>query len=250
MSGHSKWSTIKRAKGAADAKRGQTFTKLGSLITLAAKQSGGDPSSNPKLRLALEQAREANMPKDNIQRAIDKGLGNLPGQVIEEVLYEGFGPGRVAFIVEGLTDNRLRTTAEIKNFFDRTGGSMGGQGSVLYMFDKIGEIQVVSKGGDKDMEMLEIIDLGALDVEDFLDDNNQKYLVYVESLELYTMSNKITQSGFTVEASEIVYKPNITTQVTDPEVAKRVVEFLEKLEDHDDVQKVFANFDIDDELIS
>jgi YebC/PmpR family DNA-binding regulatory protein len=250
MSGHSKWSTIKRAKGATDAKRGQIFTKLAMLITMAVKQSGEDPDSNPKLRLALEQARQANLPKDNIQRAIDKGLGKLPGQSFEEVLYEGFGPGKVAVYVEGITDNKMRTTAVIKNLFDRSGGNLGGQGSVAYMFDKKGEIKVKAKSGFSDDEMLELIDLGADDVEELTEEGVQKYLIYVESTQLNEMSNKLTQQGYTLETAEIIYKPNITVEISDKETAEKVVNFLEKLEDQDDVQKVFANANINEEIIS
>lgn len=231
MSGHSKWSTIKRQKGATDAKRGLTFTKIANIITLAARAGGsGDPEANPRLRVAVEQARSVNMPKDNVQRAIDRGLGKLPGQSIEEVAYEGFGPGQVAFYVEGLTDNRLRTNAEVKNIFDRAGGNLG---STAYMFDKKGEIRIASKGGLPDDEMLELIDLGAEDVED--------YVVYVPVPELNTMSTKLTQSGYKIESAEIIMKPNIMTEVTDEEVAERVIGLIEKLEDHDDIQKVFTN---------
>ena len=146
MSGHSKWSTIKRQKGAADIKRGQTFTKLANAITIAVKMGGsGDPESNPRLRMEMEEAKAVNMPKDNVQRAIDRGLGKLPGQTLEEVLYEGFGPGKVAFLVEGVTDNKLRTLQEIKNIFERGGGHMAGQGSVAYMFGRYGEIKVKGK---------------------------------------------------------------------------------------------------------
>src|SRR3989344_270680 len=156
MSGHSKWSTIKRAKGAADIKRGMTFTKLANAITLAAKLgNSGDPDSNPRLRVAIDAARNANMPKDNVQRAIDRGLGRLPGQTIEEVLYEGFGPGKVAFIVEGITDNKLRTLQVIKNLFERSGGALASTGSVSYMFDRVGEIKVVGKNGSSEDEILE-----------------------------------------------------------------------------------------------
>lgn len=247
MSGHSKWSTIKRQKGATDAKRGMTFTKISKNITLAAKQgNSGDPGTNPRLRLALEQAREANMPKDNIQRAIDRGLGKLPGQTIEEVVYEGFGPGRVAFIAEGLTDNRLRTNQEIKNMFDRSGGSFGG---TAYMFDKVGEIKVESKGGESDEEILEIIDFGAEDVEEYEDEGMQRYLVYVSTAALSEMSNKITQKGYTIEVAEMVQKPNMTVEIADVETAKKVIEFTQKLEDHDDIQKVHANFDIPDAIM-
>ncbi len=239
MSGHSKWSTIKRQKGATDAKRGLTFTKIANVITLAARAGGsGDPEMNPRLRVAVEQARSVNMPKDNVQRAIDRGLGKLPGQSIEEVAYEGFGPGQVAFYVEGLTDNRLRTNAEVKNIFDRAGGNLG---STAYMFDKKGEIRVASKGGQKDDELLELIDLGAEDVEDYEEDGASKYVIYVPVPELNTMGTKITQSGFQLESSEIIMKPNMMTEVGSEEVAEKVISLIEKLEDHDDIQKVFTN---------
>src|SRR3989344_7088789 len=258
MSGHSKWSTIKRQKGAADIKRGQTFTKIANAITIAVKMgSSGDPESNPRLRVAMDAAKAVNMPKENVNRAIDRGLGRLPGQTLEEVIYEGFGPGKVAFLVEGVTDNKLRTLQEIRNIFERGGGSMGGQGSVAYMFDSSGEIRVKGKaaegeahqgrGGSTEEEMLELIDLGAKDVEDYIEDNMQKYLVYTQSSELNTMGNKITQAGYGVESQELVYKPNTLVPVNDPETAKRVLDFAEKLEELDDVQKVYANFDIPDE---
>ncbi|MBI4035986.1 YebC/PmpR family DNA-binding transcriptional regulator [Candidatus Daviesbacteria bacterium] len=245
MSGHSKWSTIKRQKGVADIKRGQTFTKLANAITIAVKLGGsGDPGSNPRLRVEMDAAKAVNMPKDNVARAIDRGLGKLPGQTLEEVLYEGFGPAKTAFLVEGVTDNKMRTTQEIKNIFERGGGNMGGQGSVSYMFDRCGEIKVVSKGGGVEDEMLELIDLGAKDVEDYLEDNIQKYLVYTESSELNTMGNKITQGGYGVESQGLVYKPNILVTINDSESAKKVLEFAERLEDLDDVQKVYTNFDL------
>lgn len=250
MSGHSKWSTIKRQKGVADIKRGQTFTKLSNVITLAAKLGGsGDPNSNPRLRTALEDAHSVNMPKDNIQRAIDRGLGKLPGQTIEEVLYEGFGPGKVAFLIEGMTDNRLRTNSEIRNLFERAGGTMGAQGSVAYMFDKKGEIRVKTKGGLVDDELLELIDCGAEDVEDYMEDGVQKYLVYSEPTTINEVSTKVAQLGFEIESSELTFKPNITVEINDKEVAEKVVSLCEKLEDHDDIQKVYANMDIPEELI-
>jgi YebC/PmpR family DNA-binding regulatory protein len=250
MSGHSKWSTIKRAKGAADVRRGLTFTKIANAITIAVKVGGsGDPESNPRLRMAAEAAKAVNMPKENVQRAIDRGLGKLPGQTLEEVMYEGFGPGKTAFLVEGVTDNKMRTLQEVKNIFERGGGSLAGQGSVVYMFDRKGEIKVKGKGGNMEEEMLELIDLGAEDVEDYNEENIQKYLVYTESSELNTMGNKITQAGFGVESQELVYKPNILAEIKDPETAKKVLEFAERLEDLDDVQKVYANFDIEESLL-
>lgn len=249
MSGHSKWSTIKRQKGATDVKRSMTFTKLANAITLAAKSAGTDSSTNPRLRVILDAARAANMPKDNLQRAIDRGLGKLPGQIIEEVLYEGFGPQKVSYIVEAVTDNKLRTLQEIRNLFERAGGSLGSSGSALYMFKQIGELKINSKGLGKDTEMLELIDLGAEDVEDFEDQEGVKYLVYIPISELNTMSNNITQKGFTIESAEIIYLPTITVEVKDSVSIKKVLEFTEKLEEHDDVQKVFSNFEIPDELI-
>ncbi len=241
MSGHSKWSTIKRQKGITDAKRGQVFTKMAMAITLATKLGGsGDLNSNPRLRFALNQAKGVNMPKDNIERAIERGLGKGK-EALEEVTYEGFGPpaggGKIAYLVEGVTDNKLRTLQEIKNLFERSGGSLAGQGSTAYMFDKIGEIKVTSKGGDKDSEMLELIDLGVEDVEDDI----QGYLVYVESPQLNTMSIKLTHLGYGVESCEIVYKPNTTVLITDPDMAKKVVEFAQKLADHPDIQGVYDN---------
>lgn len=250
MSGHSKWAQIKRQKGVADVRRGQTFTKLANAISIAARLGGsGDPDSNPRLRVELEAAKKVNMPKENVARAIDRGLGRLPGQTLEEVVYEGFGPGGVAFYVEGVTDNRLRTNQEIKHLFDRSGGNMGGQGSVAYMFDKKGEIKVVSKGGSSEEEMLELIDLGAEDVEDFKEEEMRKYLVYIESPEVNTMSTKITQAGYEVESAEIAMKPNIVTAVTDKETVNKVLEFAEKLDSHDDIQKVYANLDIPEEMV-
>lgn len=242
MSGHSKWSTIKRAKGLTDIKRGQTFTKLANVVTIAVRLGGsGDPDSNPRLRMAIDEARSVNMPKENIQRAIDRGLGKGEGQSLEEVLYEGFGPSKVAVIVEGVTDNKMRTTSAIKNIFDKSGGSMAGQGAVSYMFERVGEIKVVTKGGVKDDELLELIDLGVKDVEEFLEENIQRYLVYTESSELNTMGTKITQAGFRVEGQELVYKPTVLVEIKDKEEAEKVLDFVERLEELDDIQKVYTN---------
>lgn len=252
MSGHSKWSTIKRQKGAADIKRGQTFTKIANAITIAVKMGGsGDSQSNPRLRVAIDAAKAVNMPKENVTRAIDRGLGKLPGQTLEEVTYEGFGPGKTAFLVMAVTDNKLRTYAEVKNIFERSNGNMAGQGSVSYMFDRKGEIKVKGKGKSTEEEMLELIDLGAEDVEDYIEPFDsaqgqeiQKYLVYVESLELNTIGNKITQAGFETESRETTFKPNTLVLIPDAETARKVLDFAEKLEELDDVQKVYANFDI------
>ncbi len=252
MSGHSKWSTIKRQKGAADIKRGQTFTKIAGAIAIAVKQGGsGDPNSNPRLRMVIDGARAVNMPKENIERAIERGLG-AGKEALEEVIYEGFGPGQVAFIVEGVTDNRLRTNQEIKSIFEKNGGHLAGQGAVAYMFEKKGEIKVKSAKGkvQSEEEELGLIDLGAEDIEAFEEEGLQKYLVYTGSSELNTMGNKITQVGFEIESQDLVMKPTTTQTITDPELARRVLEFADKLGEQDDVHKVFANFDIPDELIT
>ncbi|MBU1000521.1 YebC/PmpR family DNA-binding transcriptional regulator [Patescibacteria group bacterium] len=253
MSGHSKWSTIKRQKGVTDIKRGQTFTKLANAITIAVKIGGsGDPDSNPRLRVAVDAAKSVNMPKENIKRATDRGLDKLPGQALEEMIYEGYGPGKVAFLIEAVTDNKMRTLQGVKNIFERNGGSLVGQGSVAYMFDRAGEIKVKSQDSNAKLtedEMLELIDLGAIDVKDYIKDGIQMYLVYVESPELNTMGNKITQAGYEVESKELVFKPNTLISINDAEKAKKVLDFFQRIEDLDDVQKVYANFNIEEKLI-
>lgn len=251
MSGHSKWSTIKRAKGAADAKRGLTFTKLGNAITIAAKLgNSGDIDSNPRLRMAVEEARSVSMPKENIQRAIDRGLGNLPGQTLEEMTYEGFGPGKAAFFVEAVTDNKLRTLAEMKNLFDRSGGALGATGSTAYMFKKTGEIKVAGKGGSAEDEIFEIIDGGAEDVEELYEDEKLKYLVYTDPTSYSRILEYLKGQNFEIEFSEIIMKPTMLTEITDKEKAEKALAFAERLENHDDVQKVHANFDIPEELMT
>ncbi len=251
MSGHSKWSTIKRQKGAADIKRGLTFTKLANAITITVKLSGsGDPDSNPRLRVVMEEARSVNMPKENMQRAIDRGLGKLPGQTLEEVTYEGFGPGKVAFYLEAVTDNKLRTLQEIKNLFERSGGNLGGLGSSAYLFSPKGEIKVRSKEGSSEDEQLELIDCGAEDVEAFQEENMQTYLVYTEGVKLNEVSNKITQAGFKILTQNLIMKPISLQQIDDIEMAKKVIEFVDKLEEYDDIQKVYNNMDINEDILT
>ncbi len=235
MSGHSKWSTIKRQKGVADAKRGQLFTKLSSAITIAAKQGAPDPVSNFKLRIAIDKARAANMPKDSIERAIEKAGGH-DAQDVVELTYEGFGPGGVSFIVETVTDNKQRTFSEVKNVFDKTGGHLGGQGSVMYQFGHVGEITV--KKGTKDMdELLEIaMNSGAEDVEDAGD----AAFFYTSANSLFEVKKALDESGLTVESAELTYKPTSTISVS-PEVEQQVFGLIEKLENLDDVQKVSTN---------
>lgn len=241
MSGHSKWATIHRQKEAADQKKGQIFTKIANAITVAVKEGGGitDPNLNFKLRLALEKARQVNMPKDNIQRAVDRAAGAGGTVALEEVVYEGFGPGGVAIMLEAATDNRQRTVQEIKNIFDRGGGSLGSPGAVSYLFKKVGLI-VVDKGENAEEDILKLIDLGAEDVEEVED----AIEVYVGIEKLDQIKKNITDSGLRVVRSELTAKPTSLIQITDEKVAGRLLTLLDKLDAHDDILKVNANFDI------
>lgn len=241
MSGHSKWSQIKRQKGVTDAKRGQAFTKLGNAITIAVRQGGGitDPNSNFKLRLMMEKAREANMPKENIQRAIDRAAGKGQGAQLEEVVFEGFGPSGVGILVEAVTDNRLRTLASVKNIFDRGGGTLGSSGSVSYLFNLLGVI-FLPKKQQKEMSaddlLLLAIESGAEEVEE----TDDGYEIYTKPNELHKVKEELLGKGLLVESAELTMKPSSLINV-EAEDATKIIEFLEKLEDLDDVQKVYSN---------
>lgn len=237
MSGHSKWSTIKRQKAVTDAKKGKLFSKLARAITLAAKQGGVDPTGNIRLRLAIEQARASNMPKENVERAIESAQDKLTGG-LEEVTYEGYGPSGVAVIVEVATDNRNRTAQEIKNIFERNGGSLGGPGSVSFQFQQKGLI-VVEKGSDPQGTTLTLIDLGVPDLEEIEDGIE----VYTPPSELASWREKIEEGGFKISLAELIYKPKNPVEVTS-EKAKQVISFLETLDDNEDIQKVYTNLDI------
>ncbi len=234
MSGHSKWATIHRQKGINDAKRGNLFSKLARAITIAAKTGGGgDPASNFKLRVIVEKARQANMPKDNIERAISKAAGS---EAMDEIVYEGFGPGGIGVVVEAVTDNRNRTAQEIKNLFEKGGGNLGGPGSVSYNFETKGVIEV-KKDSDLDSQMLKLIDLGASDIEE-----SPEFLeVYVSQDKLSQMRDSLEQAGFSISSFEITMKPKLSVEISDPAVANKALNFLSSLEEHDDIQKVFAN---------
>ncbi len=246
MSGHSKWSTIKRQKGTKDQKRGQIFTKLSYSITIAVREGGGvtDPNSNFKLRLAVEEARSANMPKENIKRAIDRAMGKQEGG-IEEIVYEGFGPGGFSVIVETLTDKRQRTVAEVKNVFEKNGGSMGVAGSVLYQFEKKGVITVAKSGKSLDDIFLIAADNSAEDVED-ADDS---VIVYTKSEDMAKARNGLQESGLSVIETKLIWKPVSINTLTDKEQASTAIKFIDLLEDLDDVHKVYVNFDIDDKVM-
>ncbi|MAG59328.1 YebC/PmpR family DNA-binding transcriptional regulator [Candidatus Woesebacteria bacterium] len=238
MSGHSKWSTIKRQKGANDAKRGQLFSKLARSITIAAKQGGSDPVSNLPLRLAIDQAKSANMPKSNIDRALQSAQDKLAGN-LEEITYEGFGPFGVSVMVETATDNKNRTAQEIKKLFGLGGGSLGGKGSVSFQFEQKGLI-VVEKGTDVEKTILSLIDLGTPDLEE-TDDGIE---VYTSPHELAGWRERIEKGGFQIQSANLVFKPKAFIDVADQGKAKKVLSFLEGLDNHDDVQRVYANFNI------
>jgi YebC/PmpR family DNA-binding regulatory protein len=246
MSGHSKWATIKRQKGANDIKRGQLFTKLSKAITIAVQQGGGvaDPESNFRLRLAVEAARNANMPKENIERAIQRAAGKQDANV-EEGIYEGFGPGGFSVIVETVTDNRQRTIAEVKSTFDKNGGNIGAQGSVLYQFEKKGIITVAKDGKTLDDVFLIAADSQAEDVEEIDDE----FFIYTKPEDLAKARIALAEQGLTIKTAELVWQPSTTTPITDKATAEKALQFVERLDSLDDVQKVYANFDIPDTLL-
>jgi YebC/PmpR family DNA-binding regulatory protein len=245
MSGHSKWKTIKRQKGATDAKRGQLFTKLSMAITLAVRQGGGvaDLNSNPRLRLAIDTARSANMPKENIDRAIQRAAGKQASEM-EEVVYEGFGPGGFSMIIEAITDNKNRTTPEIKSKVEKLGGRLGVQGSVSYQFAQKGLISIEKNGQMLDDLFLMSADAGAEDVED----EGEEVLVYTKIEEVGKIRDILTQKGLIVKNAEFTRIPLTFVQITDKESGDKAITFIDKLEEMDDIQKIYANFDIPEEI--
>ena len=247
MSGHSKWSTIHRQKEIKDAKKGQVFTKIGNAITIAVRSSGGmtDPEKNFKLRLAIEAARAANMPKENVARAIARGSGGAEGLELAEVTYEGYGPGGIAVVVEAVTDNKNRTIAEIKNIFEREGGSLAGPGAVMFQFKKASLI-TIKKGPRPEEQVLSVMDLGgAEDVEEVSD----AIEIYTRPDEVTLVKDRLEKAGFEVLSIEQIYKPNTPISIADKSTAEKVIRFMENLENQDDVQRVCANFDIDGEIL-
>ncbi|MBC7343208.1 MAG: YebC/PmpR family DNA-binding transcriptional regulator [Clostridia bacterium] len=242
MSGHSKWANIKFRKAKVDAERGKLFTKLGREIIVAAKLGGGDPESNFRLKAAIQRAREANMPNENIQRAIAKGTGGMEGSDYEEIIYEGYGPAGVAVMLRLLTDNRNRTAAEIRHLFSRYGGSLGESGCVAWMFSRKGSLTVdlAATSIDKDEVILEAIEAGAEDVQE--DDNIVQVITLPEDLQ--EIREKLEQKGIPVQQAELAMVPQTTIPIADVSTAQQVLRFMDALEDHDDVQAVWANFDI------
>lgn len=244
MSGHSKWATIKRKKGAADTKRGQMFTKIGRELTMAARSGGGDPEANITLRMIVQKARANNMPKDNIERAIKRGTGELEGATLEEAMYEAYGPHGSALMIKALTDNRNRTVAEIRATLSRHGGRMAEAGAVAWMFDHKGVISVDAKTKDPDELALEIIDLGADDVKV----DHRTLEVYTAPADLHKMQQALERTKIQYDSAELEMVPKNPLELP-PAEAAATVKLIEILEELDDVQEVFTNVDITDETM-
>ena len=244
MSGHSKWSSIKHKKGAADAKRGKIFTKLIREITVAARMGGGDPIGNPRLRAAIAAAKAENMPKENIERGIKKGTGELEGVSYEEASYEGYGPGGVAVLVDCLTDNRNRTVADVKHFFERNGGSLGEPGCVAWMFEQKGLIVLERDKVDEETLLDLALESGAEDVRD----EEDEFQVITEPGEFEAVRSAIEEAELPFTLAEITKIPNNTVKL-EGKKAQQMINLMQALEDHDDVSDVYANFDIPDEVM-
>ena len=242
MSGHNKWSTIKHKKGAADAKRSKLFSKLIKEITVSARMGGGDLEGNPRLRTAVNAARAANMPKDNISNAIKRGTGEIAGVSYEEIVYEGYGPGGVAVMLEALTDNRNRTVSEVRHIFDKYNGSLGENGCVAWMFDKKGMIVIPASGLDEDEVMELAIEAGASDVKK----DDESFEITTEPADFETVRSACEEKGWNPELAEITMIPQNTVKL-EGKHAEQMLKMMDVLDDHDDLQKVYANFDITEE---
>ncbi len=245
MSGHSKWATIKRKKAATDAARGKVFTKVAKEITIAARIGGGDDSANPRLRTAISAARAVNMPMANIERAIKKGTGELDGVVIEEILYEAYGPAGVALMIEVATDNKNRTVSELRHILTKHGGNLASSGSVAWMFETKGVIQVPAEGIEEDEIMMAALEAGAEDISN----EGEFYEVTSDPKDLHAVTDALSDESYTIEVSQIQKIPNNFTEIGGDDVGK-VVTVLELLDDHDDVQKVSASVDFTDEMLA
>ncbi|MDD5115744.1 MAG: YebC/PmpR family DNA-binding transcriptional regulator [Candidatus Omnitrophica bacterium] len=245
MSGHSKWKTNKGKKGVADAKRGAIFTKIIKELTVVARDGGGNPDTNPRLRAIMQKAKEANMPSDNVKMAIKRGTGELPGVVYEPVMYEAYGPGGVAILIDSLTDNKNRSTAELRNIVSKRGGNMAGAGSVSWMFTQKGYISVPKEAIKEDELMNIVLEAGA---EDMKHEENM-YEIYTSIQDFEKVKQALQDKEVKWEDAELTMIPSSSVKVTGNE-AKQVLALVEALEDHDDVQQVYANFDIPDEIMN
>jgi YebC/PmpR family DNA-binding regulatory protein len=246
MSGHSKWSTIKNKKARTDEKKGKEYTRIAKEIILAAKSGGGDPEANSKLRLAVQQAKAVNMPNDNISRAIKKGTGEIESDAIEEINYEGYAAGGVAILLDIATDNRNRTASDIRHLFSKFGGNLGESGCVSYLFDRVGLITVNREDIKMDEEefMLMAIELGADDVRE-----EEETLEIITNPDNFMEVKESLEKTIKIEEADIVMLPQMTVEITDEAVAARILKLIDALEDHDDVQNLYSNVSIPDELL-
>jgi YebC/PmpR family DNA-binding regulatory protein len=244
MSGHSHWARIKHKKEATDAKKGKAFSKIAKLIVVAARVGGSDPAMNLKLQYAVEKAKSANMPRDNIDRLIKKGAGELDGQQVEEITYEGYASGGVAIMVRTITDNRNRTTSELRRIFETRGGSLGGANSVAFLFESKGLIAVPSEGVDEEKLMTLVLDVGAENMEQ----SGSLYEITCEPRNFQSLRTAIEKAGYKTEVAQIARLPKNSIEVS-PEIAARVMSLMELLEEHDDVEEVFSNMRMTQELV-
>ena len=244
MSGHSKWASIKHKKGAADAKKGALYTKIIKEITMAARNGGGSPDMNPALRTAMAKAKEANMPSDNVKNAIKRGTGEIPGVIYETINYEAYGPGGVAIMIQTLTDNKNRTTAEVRNILSKKGGNMAGAGSVAWMFNMKGYIVVDKSAAAEDVLMDAALEAGAEDIKT----QEKVYEVFSAPADFEKVKQSLQEKGINFQSAEVTMIPTSAVKVVGSE-AKQVLGLVEALEEQDDVQEVYANFDIPDEVI-
>jgi YebC/PmpR family DNA-binding regulatory protein len=245
MSGHSKWATIKRKKAVTDSKRGKAFTQIIKEITIAARMGGGDLKSNPRLRLAVDKAKASNMPADNIKRGIQKGTGELPGVAYEDVTYEGYGPAGVALIIESVTDNRNRTVSEIRHMLERHNGKLGASNSVAWMFHRKGVISIGKARFDEDALMEIVLESGALDMRT----EDETYEITTSPDSFIAVKEALEGRGIPPDSADIQLIPENTVKVGEKD-AEQVLKLMEQLEEHDDVQHVYANFDIDDKVLA
>lgn len=245
MSGHSKWANIKHRKAAQDAKRGNLFQKLVKAVIIAAKEGGGDPAMNMRLKAAIDRAKAASVPNDNIIRGIKRGTGEIEGAQYEEITYEAYGPNGVAILIEVLTDNRNRAASEIRAVLTRNGGSLGEAGSVAWMFERKGTIEVSGKDLDEEALMTVALEAGAEDLEQ----QDEGYAVYTDPASLPDVRDALEKAGYSIERAETEMVPKNTVQISDPEKARKVLRLMDLLEENDDTQNVYGNFDIPDVIM-
>jgi YebC/PmpR family DNA-binding regulatory protein len=245
MAGHNKWSKVKHIKAAADAKKGKVFSKIARELTIAAKNGGREPDLNPRLRSAISAAKAANMPGDNVERAIKKGLGELDGAALEEITYEGYGPGGVAMLVECVTDNKNRSSSDVRSAFNKGGGTMGSAGSVAHQFQRKGEIKLPAVAAGEDAVMEAALEAGADDVVSDTDEHT----IYTAPDQLYAVAGAIRERGLSAASVKLVYVPANTITLTDASAARQVLRLYSHLDDLDDTQAVSANFEIADDIL-